>query len=308
MKRKAESNPVEGDVGSTKKKLKKQRQPGGVGATVEDIGAQVLAAAEALGGLDNQTVAKDGSTAETKGSKKAKSRKEKKRKDGGDAGELEREGEPEPEPELDVTEPEPKTNKKAAKDRKDKSKKIDKSIQTDKKEKNDKSIQADKKDKKDKSDKKTKKQSQTTDAAATEPEATETGTDGKKHRFIVFVGNLPYTATSATVTAHFSALRPSSVRLLTDKNDSTRCRGVAFVEFANFDRMKTCLDKYHHSEFSDGVSPARKINIELTCVSLGSPLFFVSSCRLPRSHMTPSLTSPPPWNAVLSPINGRTLG
>jgi nucleolar protein 6 len=28
--------------------------------------------------------------------------------------------------------------------------------------------------------------------------------------------------------------------------------------------MKTCLEKFHHSDFNDGISPARKINVELT--------------------------------------------
>lgn len=39
------------------------------------------------------------------------------------------------------------------------------------------------------------------------------------------------------------------------------------MDFDNYDRMKTCLKLYHHSNFDDGVSSARKINVELTYVS-----------------------------------------
>jgi len=88
----------------------------------------------------------------------------------------------------------------------------------------------------------------------------------KKTRFIVFVGNLPFTATADSVRAHFAALHPISVRLLTQRDDPSKSRGIAFVEFGRFDHMKTCLDKMHHSIFNDGKSPARKINVELTYV------------------------------------------
>lgn len=86
----------------------------------------------------------------------------------------------------------------------------------------------------------------------------------KKVRFIVFVGNLPYTATKESLEAHFAALQPQSIRVATDKGNPTKCKGFAFMEFANFDRMKSCLEKFHHTEFNDGKSEPRKINIELT--------------------------------------------
>lgn len=38
------------------------------------------------------------------------------------------------------------------------------------------------------------------------------------------------------------------------------------MDFDHYDRMKTCLKLYHHSNFDDGVSSARKINVELTYV------------------------------------------
>jgi len=43
-----------------------------------------------------------------------------------------------------------------------------------------------------------------------------------------------------------------------------KSKGYAFLEFDNWDRMRTCLKLYHHSEFEDGKSKPRKINIELT--------------------------------------------
>lgn len=77
-------------------------------------------------------------------------------------------------------------------------------------------------------------------------------------------GNLPFTATKADVEAHFSSLAPSSVRLLTEKDNPTKSRGIAFIEFDHFSRMKTCLAKFHHTEFTDSAGNVRKINVELT--------------------------------------------
>ncbi|KIV80376.1 hypothetical protein PV11_07877 [Exophiala sideris] len=97
-------------------------------------------------------------------------------------------------------------------------------------------------------------------------------------RFIVFVGNLPYDVTTDQIRQHFIKIAPSSVRLTTDKNTG-RSKGFAFLEFDAYDKMKTCLKLYHHSEFNpqskdgeeDGHEPAqderkrgRKINVELT--------------------------------------------
>ncbi|KAL8641402.1 MAG: hypothetical protein Q9228_001791 [Teloschistes exilis] len=88
-------------------------------------------------------------------------------------------------------------------------------------------------------------------------------------RFIVFVGNLPYSATEESIRRHFANLMPLSVRHRCDK-DSGRSKGFAFLEFQNFDRMKTCLKALHHSSFEDGISPARSINVELTAGGGGS--------------------------------------
>lgn len=86
----------------------------------------------------------------------------------------------------------------------------------------------------------------------------------KKDRHIVFVGNLPFSATAASISAHFATLSPIAVRCLRNKDDPNPCRGIAFVEFGKVWHQRTCLDKFHHSMFDDGVSPARRINVELT--------------------------------------------
>ncbi|KAK1255886.1 hypothetical protein MKX07_008145 [Trichoderma sp. CBMAI-0711] len=128
-----------------------------------------------------------------------------------------------------------------------------------------------KKDKKDKKDKKEKKKENKDESSATK-NATQ-GEDAidldsssaqKAGRNIVFVGNLPYSATAASITAHFASLKPVAVRCLTKKDDPKACRGIAFVEFATSTHQRTCLDKFHHTMFDDGISPPRKINIELT--------------------------------------------
>jgi nucleolar protein 6 len=81
-------------------------------------------------------------------------------------------------------------------------------------------------------------------------------------------GNLPFTANTASVTKHFASVKPISVRALTKKEDPTKSKGIAFVEFDGYDHMKTCLKLFHHSMFDDGLSAPRKINVELTYVSL----------------------------------------
>jgi nucleolar protein 6 len=150
----------------------------------------------------------------------------------------------------------------------------------------DKQTSAKKKKKKDKK----KKQAQTVPTesqpqpdAPIEEEPTTTSvtngdsTSGKPARFIVFVGNLPFSATADAVRAHFASLHPTSVRLLTQRDDPTKSRGIAFVEFGRYDHMKTCLEKFHHSEFDDGTgAPRRRINVELTYVifCLKAPFHF----------------------------------
>ncbi|RPA91029.1 hypothetical protein L873DRAFT_1715700 [Choiromyces venosus 120613-1] len=99
----------------------------------------------------------------------------------------------------------------------------------------------------------------TTADKPTEEEEEEEDTSKPAHRFIVFIGNLPYTTTHPQLQSHFSSLQPSSIRLITSKTPPHTCKGFAFLEFTSYDRMKSCLAKYHHSMFLD-----RKINVELT--------------------------------------------
>lgn len=94
----------------------------------------------------------------------------------------------------------------------------------------------------------------------------------KKSRFIVFVGNLPFSATVPDIEKHFSAVKPTSIRLLHEKTNPSKSRGIAFVEFAGFDHMKTCLKTLHHSTITcqgrdhrgRPKPEERQINVELT--------------------------------------------
>jgi len=52
--------------------------------------------------------------------------------------------------------------------------------------------------------------------------------------------------------------------------------GTCFVEFDRYDRMVTCLKKYHHSVFPDPKKKeGRKINVELRCVGPNLYLCYV---------------------------------
>ncbi|KAM3433089.1 hypothetical protein MY4824_006144 [Beauveria thailandica] len=178
-------------------------------------------------------------------------------------------------------------NGQPAAKKKDKSKYNKNKDKKNKKDKEDKEGKEDEETPKEKSkkDKKTSSSDATTVAAAPEdaiPDGASNGIDldvedagaaaaaedkdDKAARHIVFVGNLPYTATAASISAHFASLSPIAVRCLTQKggDPSHTCKGIAFVEFANATTQRTCLDRFHHSEFDDGHSPARKINVELT--------------------------------------------
>ncbi|ROT41729.1 hypothetical protein SODALDRAFT_331507 [Sodiomyces alkalinus F11] len=117
--------------------------------------------------------------------------------------------------------------------------------------------------------KKARKESAAAGGEADENTTTATA-NGKAPRHIVFVGNLPFTANDSTIRQHFAAFKPTSVRCLTKDGVEGTCRGFAFVEFGNPAHMSTCLDKMHHTSFNDGVSPARKINVELTAGGGGS--------------------------------------
>lgn len=150
----------------------------------------------------------------------------------------------------------------------------DESPKKSKKEKKDKKDKKEKKDKKKKKDKKPKSEDDEEDSAEKmdvdddekeqkDGEDSEEQGSGKNARFICFIGNLPFTATAEHIKKHFANVHPTSVRLLTEKG-TNKSKGIAFVEFARYDHMKTCLEKYHHTDFNDGISEPRKINVELT--------------------------------------------
>ena len=93
-------------------------------------------------------------------------------------------------------------------------------------------------------------------------------------RFIVFVGNLPFNTTDFALKAHFKKLEPYTLRHRTDPQ-TKKSKGFAFLEFENYDRMKTCLQMYHHSMFDPEDKElggkgkgtgrgGRQINVELT--------------------------------------------
>ncbi|KZZ96886.1 RNA binding protein [Ascosphaera apis ARSEF 7405] len=134
-----------------------------------------------------------------------------------------------------------------------------------------KDVKKSKKNKESKKNKKTKQEGSDgtenkTSNKEGEPHAEEENAESqpaKNVRFIVFVGNLPFGITQEQVQQHFAKIRPTQVRLATEK-DSKKSRGFAFVEFDNYDRMKTCLKLYHHSLLDDGKGNSRKINCELS--------------------------------------------
>lgn len=95
-----------------------------------------------------------------------------------------------------------------------------------------------------------------------QPKGTDSTKSTKSQRFIAFIGNLPYSATTETITQHFAAIAPFSVRAPTDPKTG-KPKGYAFLEFEGYDKMKSCLKLYHHSTFGEGKG-ARKINVELT--------------------------------------------
>lgn len=109
--------------------------------------------------------------------------------------------------------------------------------------------------------KKTPAQDDEAHAGVNEP---ETGNEGSKQRFILFVGNLKYTTTREAIQGHFSACDPPpTVRLLAPKVTRTgatvaKSKGCAFLEFSMRPALQAAL-RLHQSEL-DG----RRINVELT--------------------------------------------
>ncbi|KAI8362762.1 hypothetical protein BD560DRAFT_404024 [Blakeslea trispora] len=88
--------------------------------------------------------------------------------------------------------------------------------------------------------------------------------EADQNRYIIFVGNLPYTTTKEELEKHFeSAGTIKSVRLLTDKATG-KPKGFAFMEFENSKDLNKAL-AFHHTFFKK-----RQINVELTAGGGGS--------------------------------------
>ncbi|KAI7479731.1 hypothetical protein KC357_g4121 [Hortaea werneckii] len=131
--------------------------------------------------------------------------------------------------------------------------------------------------------KKRKKQKTDTAEGAVETGDADAAFKDRKDRFVVFIGNLPYDTTDASLRAHFKKLEPFTLRHRLEPK-TKKSKGFAFLEFENYDRMKTCLKIYHHSFFdpeeagkedvNEGYASAsrgrakkqkgRRINVELT--------------------------------------------
>ena len=73
-----------------------------------------------------------------------------------------------------------------------------------------------------------------------------------KHRYIAFIGNLPFNAHSEDVASHFNkkGVVTTQVRLLTDKK-SGQSRGCCFVEFPNAKTLQVQYELSHNSKCYD---------------------------------------------------------
>ncbi|KAK6411201.1 hypothetical protein LTR95_018115, partial [Oleoguttula sp. CCFEE 5521] len=108
---------------------------------------------------------------------------------------------------------------------------------------------------------KKKRKKTTSDPVATDPATDSTTAKPANQRFIVFLGNLPYTTNDASLNLHFKSLQPFTLRHRTDPA-TKKSKGFAFLEFENYDRMKTCLKLYHHSYFAPENPEKSKLVVE----------------------------------------------
>ncbi|KAG0376253.1 hypothetical protein BGX24_008023 [Mortierella sp. AD032] len=107
------------------------------------------------------------------------------------------------------------------------------------------------------------KDAETTAAGADGAVATKEGETAvkaapKNHKFIVFVGNLPFNITKEVLEKHFESCgKISSVRVQTDKVTG-KGKGFAFMEFPEVEAMQKAL------YFNKTLIKERPINVELT--------------------------------------------
>ncbi|KAF2482077.1 hypothetical protein BDY17DRAFT_335731 [Neohortaea acidophila] len=117
--------------------------------------------------------------------------------------------------------------------------------------------------------KKSKSASKPDNASAEQPDDTDGTKEPRKSRFILFIGNLPYATTDADLKAHFQKIEPFTLRHRTDPK-TKKSKGFAFLEFENYDRMKTLFEPSTVGKEDEGAGKrkkkeqGRRINVELT--------------------------------------------
>lgn len=92
------------------------------------------------------------------------------------------------------------------------------------------------------------------------PDSKQKVGDTSKKRYILFLGNLPHSASHDDIIEHFSkrGVPVMDLRLLTDR-ESGKSKGCAFAEFSNNKQMQNAI-KFHRSKLQ-----GRTINVEVTC-------------------------------------------
>ncbi|XP_077993811.1 uncharacterized protein LOC144447609 [Glandiceps talaboti] len=94
----------------------------------------------------------------------------------------------------------------------------------------------------------------------------QVNTKTKKHRMVLFVGNLPFNTTKEELEEHFSKTGGvTEIRLITNK-DTGESKGFGYVQFKNQQSFKKGLD-LHHSRLA-----GRRINVEFTVPGRGKSL------------------------------------
>lgn len=104
-----------------------------------------------------------------------------------------------------------------------------------------------------------------------------------KSKFILFIGNLPYKTTDASLQQHFKSLQPFNLRHRTEPG-TKKSKGFAFLEFENYDRMKTCLKLFHHSMFDPDVVDDKTAAASKAKAAAGGSTSVGYNGRKPKDH------------------------
>ena len=124
------------------------------------------------------------------------------------------------------------------------------------------------------------------DGAAGEAGAAGAGGDGSfsmppQQRLIVFLGQLPFSATEASVRAHFAAVGECKIRMRTDRK-TKKFLGTAFLEVSSEEQMTAVL-RLHHS-----LMDRRRINVERSAKGGGNSRERVAAIKGGRKQMQKS--------------------